>query len=166
MTDHIKIPYTPQGCENCKTGKAEHQDQKTRRWLCQHCYDCINYFDKQLHRKGETKFDEGKPRIDLVPPELIFALAELFRKGASKHGERNWEQGLTASETFAAGMRHAWKWFMKRKSDKHTAMNHLVSAVWNLGNLFVCEVRGTLKDDRVDLSAKYKENDIEQLFRD
>jgi len=54
-----------------------------------------------------NKFDGGKARMDLVPPEAMEALAAILGPGAAKYGDRNWEQGgLTWDRLYAAMQRH------------------------------------------------------------
>jgi hypothetical protein len=56
------------------------------------------------------KDDTGKPRMDLIPPEALEALAEVLTIGAARYGARNWEKGITWGRCFAAMMRHLWAW--------------------------------------------------------
>lgn len=58
-----------------------------------------------------TKKDEGKPRMDLIPPELVFALATILALGAKKYTDRNWERGMDWGRVYAACMRHLWAWW-------------------------------------------------------
>ena len=48
------------------------------------------------------KFDEGKVRVDLIPTESLFAVAEVLTFGASKYGEHNWRKGMAWSRLYAA----------------------------------------------------------------
>jgi hypothetical protein len=63
-----------------------------------------------IDNKG-VKHDEGKPRMDLIPPEAMFALATILTLGAKKYEERNWERGMDWGRVFAASMRHLWCWW-------------------------------------------------------
>lgn len=42
------------------------------------------------------KLDDGKARMDLLPPEFLFATADILAFGAGKYGDRNWEKGMVA----------------------------------------------------------------------
>ena len=44
--------------------------------------------------KAGVKFDEGKARYDLIPPEGPYAVATILEYGAKKYAARNWEQGM------------------------------------------------------------------------
>lgn len=40
------------------------------------------------------KYDDGKPRLDLVPPELIEAVGAVRTYGVSKYGDSDsWKKG-------------------------------------------------------------------------
>lgn len=105
--------------------------------------------------QGERKVEPHKmARYDLLPPELLEALAIHYGRGAMKYADRNWERGMQWGIMFACGMRHAWKWFRGESYDKPDPKmgdyraHHLISAVWNLANAYVYEVRNVGQDDR------------------
>jgi hypothetical protein len=105
--------------------------------------------------KGERALEPHKlARYDLIPPEILEALAVHYGRGAMKYADRNWERGMSWCTMFACGMRHAWKWFRGESYDKPDPRmggyraHHLVSAVWNLANAYVYEVRAVGDDDR------------------
>ena len=41
------------------------------------------------------KDDASKVRLELIPPELLFAVGEILSFGARKYADRNWEAGLS-----------------------------------------------------------------------
>ena len=43
---------------------------------------------------GGMKYDSGKPRYDLLPPELLEEAAKVLTFGAQKYEPRNWEAGM------------------------------------------------------------------------
>jgi hypothetical protein len=105
------------------------------------------------------KADEAKVRIELVPPELVFAVANVLTFGAAKYADRNWEKGMKWSRPFGALMRHMWAWwggkgpttksFLFADTDSETAMSHLWHAGCCIGFLIAYEERGqTQFDDR------------------
>lgn len=109
--------------------------------------------------KDGIKYDIGKVRIELVPAELIFAVATILSFGASKYADRNWELGMKWSRVFGALMRHMWCWwagkgpttknFMFGDTDEETGHSHLWHAGCCLAFLIAYEERGTGEDDRV-----------------
>ena len=104
------------------------------------------------------KFDEGKVRMDLIPPELLFAVGRILTYGADKYGDRNWEAGMKWSRVFAAMMRHMWSWwagkgpttksFLFGELDDETGYSHLWHAGCCVAFLIAYEERGVGEDDR------------------
>lgn len=98
---------------------------------------------------GEAvKFDEGKPRYDLIPPEAIEGLAAIYGMGAKKYEARNWEKGMSWGRVFAAMMRHAWAWWRGEEHDPKDGQHHLLSVMWCASVLFSWSVRADGTDDR------------------
>lgn len=95
-----------------------------------------------------SKYDGGKPRYDLLPPEAMDALAELYGLGAKKYGDRNWEEGFKWGRLFAAMLRHSWAWWRGEKYDQADGQHHLISVAWNAFALYIHELRGLGEDDR------------------
>lgn len=89
-----------------------------------------------------TKYDGGKARYDLIPPEALDELAHLYAFGASKYADRNWEKGINYSRVFAALMRHAWAWWRGERIDPETGLSHMASVAWNAFALFTYDKRG------------------------
>jgi Domain of unknown function (DUF5664) len=109
--------------------------------------------------KEGVKLDMGKARIDLVAPELIFAVAIIGTFGAVKYTDRNWEKGMKWGRIFAALMRHLWAWwggkmptnmnYLLGELDDETKMSHLWHAGWCVMALIAYEQRGVGTDDRM-----------------
>lgn len=97
---------------------------------------------------GANKFDEAKPRYDLIPPEALDQLALLYARGAVKYGEGNWLKGMTWGRYFAAGMRHGWAWWRGERVDPETGIHHCIAAAWNFIACFTYEERGLGQDTR------------------
>lgn len=107
---------------------------------------------------GGRKFDGEKARLDLIAPELLFALGEVLRYGAAKYAERNWEHGMRWGRVFGAAMRHLWAWwggstatnenFVFGSLDNETKFSHLWHAACCVMFLLAYEARGAGEDDR------------------
>lgn len=97
-----------------------------------------------------VKFDNGKPRFDLIPPEALFGLAELYRIGAEKYADRNWENGMSFSRLFGAMQRHAWAFMSGEDYATDDGQHHLLSVAWCALSLYTYWCRGLDKefDDR------------------
>lgn len=94
------------------------------------------------------KDDTGKLPIELIAPEIIFALAEILKFGAEKYAPRNWEKGMAWSRVFGALMRHMWLWWAKVGPDPETGKSHLWHAACCIMFLLAYEARSTGQDDR------------------
>ena len=86
--------------------------------------------------------DEGKPRYDLIPAEMLKRLAELYARGAVKYGEENYLLANTPEELkrFKAS---AFRHFMAWQAGEDTGEDEAIAIVWNV---FAYEtIRGRLK---------------------
>lgn len=99
------------------------------------------------------KDDTGKPRLDLLPPELMLAVAYILTSGAERYGERNWEQGMNWGRVYAAIMRHMLAWWAGEEADPDTGKSHLHHAGACIAFLIAYEQRGTGTDDRPGAGA-------------
>lgn len=61
--------------------------------------------DGQIMKNGAKK-DEGKARWDLLPYEVLDAIARILTIGAKKYDDRNWEKGISYGRVFGAAQRH------------------------------------------------------------
>lgn len=108
-------------------------------------------------KMGE-KYDQEKPCMDLIPPEAIFALANVLTYGATKYSRRNWEKGMEWGRVFGACMRHLWCWwggqgpatksFLFGELDEETKFSHLWHALACITFLLTYEERGIGVDNR------------------
>lgn len=104
------------------------------------------------------KFDADKVRLELIPPELLYAVGSILTFGAKKYEDRNWELGMNWSRPFGALMRHMWCWwggkqktsvsFLFGELDDETGHSHLWHAGCCLAFLIAYEERKTGTDDR------------------
>lgn len=104
------------------------------------------------------KQDENKVKLELIPPEAIFALGEILTFGNTKYPLRNWEYGMSWGRCFGAAMRHLWAWwggqqptsqsFLFKDIDDETKKSHLWHALCCVVFLVVYEERQIGQDDR------------------
>jgi len=104
---------------------------------------------------GGARYSEGKPRFDLLPPDVLRELAKVYTMGARKYGHepggaRNWERGMRWGECYRAAQSHLnafWAgedWNHADEGGRH----HLDHAIWNLIALRTYTLRGIGTDDR------------------
>lgn len=86
-----------------------------------------------------TKFDEGKNKLDLVPPEFIEATGWILTMGANKYGDQNWRAGLKYSRVLSALLRHLFAWARGERIDSESGKSHLWHAACNLSFLITFE---------------------------
>ena len=113
---------------------------------------CLNPGDAMIglptSEDPAVKYDQDKPRYDLIPPEALDGLAHLYGMGAGKYEDRNWEKGMRWSRQFAAMMRHAWKWWRGEEYDQENGQHHLLSVMFCAMALYTYFVRRSGTDDR------------------
>jgi len=95
-----------------------------------------------------VKFDSGKARYDLVPPEVEEAIAKVLTFGAAKYGDRNWELGMKWGRPYAALRRHMAAWWGGEDKDPETGMPHTWHAACCIAFLVAFEARDSGTDDR------------------
>lgn len=100
------------------------------------------------------RYNNGKPRFDLITPEAMFALAEHFRKGAEKYLDRQWEIGGPYCSVFASLQRHAWAWMNGEDIDEETGSHHMTAVAWNALALLTFYQREIGTDDRPSKAEK------------
>ena len=84
------------------------------------------------------KFDGTKPMVQLVPPEAILAMAEVFTFGCEKYGANNWRTAPFISSTryYGAAQRHLLAWARGYDKDDESGKDHLVHALCCLAMLW------------------------------
>ena len=87
------------------------------------------------------KFDEDKLRYDLIPPEVLLWLAELYTHGAKKYAPDNWKK-VSIEKYIAAFYRHFNDWRLGIDLDKDSSMHHLKHALWNIATIAWLEIEG------------------------
>ena len=97
---------------------------------------------------GGLRYNTGKPRIDLVPPSAIIALAEVMTVGALKYELHNWRKGMNHSICYAAAMRHLLKYQGGEDIDAESGKPHLWHVLTNIAFLIEYQETCPELDDR------------------
>jgi hypothetical protein len=87
-------------------------------------------------------------RFDLLPPDVLFALAEHYGKGAEKYDDHNWRKGYAWSLSFAALNRHLWAFWGGELIDPETGSPHLAAVLFHAAALLHYSQNGKGTDDR------------------
>lgn len=101
-----------------------------------------------------VKETTGKPRLDLIPPVIKWALGKVLTFGAKKYAAYNWAKGLNYSDVYAAMDRHLTSWWEGDVYDKESGMSHLWHALTELTFLISYEHYGMGTDDRFKWPVK------------
>jgi len=102
-----------------------------------------------------TKFDQDKPRMDLLDPKALTEVAKVMTFGAKKYGDHNWRGGLRYSRFIAASLRHIMAYLGGEDTDQETGLSHIAHAMCCLMMLL-----GTSKD----LDDRYYSTSIKREF--
>lgn len=73
--------------------------------------------------------DAGKPRVDLIPAEVLTELGKLYEYGARKYDENNWRKGMNYSRMYGSLMRHLLKFWSGEAMDEE-GFHHLDAVIW------------------------------------
>lgn len=106
----------------------------------------------------EQRKNQGKLRVDLIPPEQIVELARAFTAGAAKYGPSNWlESPVKFSTNLASLGRHLLKLKLGEDFDEETGCRHAALVAWNALAILSYQLRGLDKeydlDDRLSLDT-------------
>lgn len=107
----------------------------------------------RLSRRGNAvplKFDIGKPRTDLLPPQTLLNVSRVLGFGANKYADYNYRKGkgLTFGKMYSAALRHQFKWWGGENLDEETGLNHIYHAITELCMIADCIERKKGIDDR------------------
>lgn len=122
--------------------------------------------DGQILSTGLKK-DEDKTRYELLPYEVIDAVARILTDGAKKYDSRNWEKGINYGRVYGAAQRHLtdfWNQFLKGGDGINHADGsqlHIDHAITELMFLSAYIKRGLIQFD--DRPVKLEEKQIIDL---
>lgn len=106
--------------------------------------------DLLKHVTGGTKFDSGKPRMELLSTIALVEIAKVLTFGADvkKYGAHNWRKGLEWSRVLGAAMRHLTAFTSGEDKDPESGLSHLAHAACCLMFLLEYEKHHKALDDR------------------
>jgi len=95
-----------------------------------------------------------KARLDLIPPYIIYAMAEAFEDGALKRSAHNWELGESArtwsiGERIAAIQRHSLQLQMGCDIAEDSKIHHAAHIAANAAMILGAYLKGYGEDDRL-----------------
>lgn len=109
--------------------------------------DLLMRMDQRDEVEG-IKHDAGKHRYDLLPPDALEYMVDVFTYGARKYEDRNWEKGMKWGRVFGATMRHLWAFWRGQDIDPESGLHHIAHAAANCLFLLAYAMRKVGEDDR------------------
>mgnify|MGYP005844507387 CR=1 FL=1 len=105
------------------------------------CKDCLKVIaragipEANIHVVEQfMKFDSGKLRYGLIPPEATESLAKVLTYGAKKYKPNNWQHG-EPTRYIDALYRHLEAWRSGEQNDSESGLPHLSHALTNIAFL-------------------------------
>lgn len=89
------------------------------------------------------KYDAGKPRLDLIPPEAILAIGEVMTYGAAKYAPNSW-RGVEPERYVAALLRHLMAYQLGEHDDPESSLSHMWHVATNAAFLVALEERSRM----------------------
>jgi hypothetical protein len=106
--------------------------------------------------KRFRKFDNGKPRMSLVPPDALIGLAHVLTHGAKKYSAHNWAKGAHWSRYLDAAGRHSAAFTAGEDIDPDSGLPHIDCLFACVAFLSAYQKRRIGKDDRFRIRNKRK----------
>ena len=80
------------------------------------------------------KFDEQKPRLELIEPEFIIGIGKIMTLGAEKYGDDNWKSATPEDIKRLRGalLRHQMAYLGGERLDAESGLSHLYHIGCNL----------------------------------
>lgn len=120
-------------------------------------YPCKDHSEVKINLTEETRIvdpntggEKGSKlaRFDLIPPDALWKLAEVYGKGSQKYTDRNWEKGFAWGLSIAALERHLSLFKQREDIDPETQCHHIAQVAWHALTLLTFQLRGLGTDDR------------------
>ncbi len=113
--------------------------------------------------KGSGKrFNDGKIRVELLPPMALFEVARVLEFGAKKYGDTNWLYGMGWRTVIGSTLRHTFKFMLGENRDDESQCLHAAHIACN--SLFLVQylLEHPELDDRCSSYAQLKEKEDEE----
>ena len=129
---------------------SDSTDNRTRSWaqdimednLCDFKRDWSPNELRKLYRQSikdlagvsdaGIKYDEDKPRMELLDSYALEQLAKVLTFGANKYGEFNWCKGIQYLRLLGAALRHIYAFIAREDLDPESGLPHIAHAMANL----------------------------------
>lgn len=109
---------------------------------------------EELAMTEGLKYDQNKPRMELISPIALFELSKVLTFGAKKYADRNWENGFVWSRAIGAILRHTFQYLSGETNDKETGLSHMSHVLCEAMFLVHFEKTKPELDDRPKLNIE------------
>lgn len=130
-------------------------------WACdlrhsQHqCTRAHDYYEARIGIKAPVekkdqapKDDDGKLPLNLIPPEAIKLLGQVYAYGAKKYGRDSWRKGFEPGRLIAAARRHDLAYTQGEHIDPESGLPHAAHAAFNYLTLEILRQTGKLYEHK------------------
>lgn len=94
------------------------------------------------------RYDDNKPRVDLLDPIALEGTAAVLAFGAKKYADHNWQKGMKWSKVYGSLLRHIFKFMKGEDLDQESGLPHVDHIMCNAMFLANYYRQHTDKDDR------------------
>lgn len=112
------------------------------------------------------RYNQGKLRLDLIPNELLEAVAKVQAFGANKYGEDNWRKGMKWMDCISSLKRHILAFESLEDNDEESGLSHLGHAAANISYLLTYLKTHPELDNRIRPEPKKIGLDIDGVLAD
>lgn len=88
-------------------------------------YDGPKCTEGSFKKETGSKFDDGKPRLDLISKTWLFGVGDVLAFGAKKYEAENWRKGIEQKRLIGAALRHLMQYLNGENLDPESGLNHL-----------------------------------------
>ena len=103
------------------------------------------------------KYDSDKPKLHLIPAEVLTSVAEVLTFGAQKYGDHNWRHDVdntSYGRTYSSALRHLNAFWSNEDIDPESGLHHIDHAITQLMILKIQTIEGPEMDDRFKPESK------------
>lgn len=134
----------PKHNENCRTC-----NNKCFSYICRFCTDHSHWEPKSVEKDQSAKADAGKPKLTLVPQQIIWDIARIREYGNKKYGDPNNWKKVEIERYRDAAYRHFLLYLEDPDSvDEESGLKHLWHLACNIAFLCDMEARKEICDER------------------
>jgi hypothetical protein len=101
-------------------------------------------------KKQCLKYDEGKPRWDLLPVYPLEQVARVLTYGVKKYDAENWRKGLSFKRSIGSIKRHLASFETRENIDPESQLHHLAHMICDGMMLLEHTVTHPELDDRAE----------------